>query len=451
MNKKDIETIDKQYLWHPFTQMKEWQEESQLVITGGEGIKLCDEYGNWYYDGNSSMWVNLHGHRKKELDEAIISQLGSIAHSTFLGLTSPPGILLAQELISIAPKSLSRVFYSDSGSESVEIALKIAFQYWQQRKNPIPTKKKFIHLVNSYHGDTIGSVSVGGIDLYQSMYHPLLFPTLSIPFPYCYRCPLGCVRSECGMKCLDVLFDILMHQHDDIAAFIIEPMIMGAAGMITYPEGYLTRVRELCTTYNILLIVDEVATGFGRTGKMFACEHEEILPDIMTVAKGLTGGYLPLAATLTSEEIFNAFLGTYDESKTFFHGHSYTGNQLACAVARANISLFEKEEILKSLPEKVRIIESGLKRFIHLSHAGDIRQAGMMVGIELVKNKNTKEPFTPEERISNRVIREVQNRGMVTRPLGDVIVFLPPLSSTQSELQIMLDILFDSIKAVASD
>lgn len=451
MNDPGIENIDKQFLWHPFTQMKEWQEESLLVITKGEGINLCDNRGNRYYDGNSSMWVNLHGHRKRELDEAIIHQLESIAHSTFLGLTSPPGVLLAKELVSIAPKGLTRVFYSDSGSEAVEIALKIAFQYWQQRENPIPSKKLFIHLVNSYHGDTIGSVSVGGINLFHVTYHPLLFPTISVPSPYCYRCPMGCVSKSCRMKCLDTLTGIIQKQHEDIAAFIIEPMVMGAAGMITFPAGYLKKIRELCTTYNILLIADEVATGFGRTGKMFACEHEGVCPDIMTVAKGLTGGYLPLAATLTSEEIFCAFLGTGEEEKTFFHGHSYTGNQLACAVARANIALFENERILQVIPEKIRIIESGLKRFTSLYHVGDIRQAGMMVGIELVKNQVTKEFYLPEEQISKKVIQEARNRGMITRPLGDVIVFLPPLSSSLEELQNMLDILFESIRAAISD
>ncbi|MFH0966590.1 MAG: adenosylmethionine--8-amino-7-oxononanoate transaminase [Methanobacteriota archaeon] len=451
MNNQTIETIDKQCIWHPFTQMKEWQEESQLVITGGEGIRLCDEHGNWYYDGNSSMWVNLHGHRKRELDEALMHQLESIAHSTFLGLTSPPGVLLAKELISIAPEGLTRVFYSDSGSEAVEIALKIAFQYWQQREDPIPSKKMFLHLVNSYHGDTLGSVSVGGIDLFHETYHPMLFPTISVPCPYCYRCPMGCEQNNCGMKCLESLASVLEEQHEKIAAFIIEPLLMGAAGMITFPDGYLTKVRELCTTYNILLIADEVATGFGRTGKMFACEHEQVKPDIMAVAKGLTGGYLPLAATLTTEEIFNAFLGNPDEAKTFFHGHSYTGNQLACAVAQANLELFKKEQIIPALHEKVRIIESELKRFRTLSHVGDTRQVGMMVGIELVKNSDSKEPYLPEERMVKKVIREAQSRGMITRPLGDVIVFLPPLSSSPVELQTMLDILFESIKAATSD
>ena len=451
MNNQTIETIDKQYIWHPFTQMKEWQEESQLVITGGEGIRLCDEHGNWYYDANSSMWVNLHGHRKRELDEALIHQLESIAHSTFLGLTSPPGVLLAKELISISPEGLTRVFYSDSGSEAVEIALKIAFQYWQQRENPIPSKRMFLHLVNSYHGDTLGSVSVGGIDLFHATYHPMLFPTISVPCPYCYRCPMGCEQNSCGMNCLESLASVLEEQHEKIAAFIIEPLVMGAAGMITFPDGYLAKVRELCTTYNILLIADEVATGFGRTGKMFACEHEDVNPDIMMVAKGLTGGYLPLAATLTTEEIFNAFLGNPDEAKTFFHGHSYTGNQLACAVAQANLALFEKEQIIPALHEKIRIIQSELKRFRTLSHVGDIRQAGMMAGIELVKNSDSKEPYLPEEGVVKRVILDAQSRGLITRPLGDVIVFLPPLSSSPGELQTMLDILYESIMTGTRD
>ncbi len=446
-----IEAIDKQYVWHPFTQMKEWQEESQLVITGGEGIRLCDQHGNWYYDGNSSMWVNLHGHRRPELDEAIRHQLDSIAHSTFLGMTSPPGVLLAKELISISPAGLKRVFYSDSGSEAVEIALKIAFQYWQQRENPVPSKTKFLHLVQSYHGDTIGSVSVGGIDLFHATYRPMLFPTISVPCPYCYRCPLGCDQKTCEMRCLDALQTVIEEQHENIAAFIIEPLVMGAAGMLTFPSGYLSKVRELCSSYNILLIADEVATGFGRTGKMFACEHEGVRPDIMTVAKGLTGGYLPLAATLTTEEIFNAFLGDPGESKTFYHGHSYTGNQLACAVALANLELFRKDQIIPALSEKIRVIESGLERFRTLSHVGEIRQVGMMVGIELVKNPDTKESYLPDDGVIKSVILEAQHLGMITRPLGDVIVFLPPLSSTPAELQAMLNILFESITSVTGD
>ncbi len=446
-----IEAIDKQFVWHPFTQMKEWQEESQLVVTGGEGVRLCDQHGNWYYDGNSSMWVNLHGHRRPELDEAIKHQLDSIAHSTFLGMSSPPGVLLAKELIEISPHGLTRVFYSDSGSEAVEIALKIAFQYWQQRKNPVTSKTKFLHLVNSYHGDTIGSVSVGGIDLFHAMYHPMLFPTISVPCPYCYRCPFGCDRKTCEMRCLDSLQTVIEEHHENIAAFIIEPLVMGAAGMLTFPDGYLTKVRELCNKYRILLIADEVATGFGRTGKMFACDHEGICPDIMTVAKGLTGGYLPLAATITTEEIFNAFLGEPGESKTFYHGHSYTGNQLACAVARANLEIFKKDRIIPALLEKIRVIESGLEQFRTLSHVGEIRQVGMMVGIELVKNPDSKEPYQPEDGVIKSVILEAQRRGMITRPLGDVIVFLPPLSSTIIELQDMLSILFESIRSVTGD
>lgn len=451
MNNQSIETIDKQYIWHPFTQMKEWQEESQLVITKGEGIKLCDENGNWYYDGNSSMWVNVHGHRKKELDDAIIHQLQSIAHSTFLGLSSSPTVLLAKELISIAPEGLTRVFYSDSGSEAVEIALKMAFQYWQQRKNPVPSKTMFLHLVNSYHGDTIGSVSVGGIDLFHATYKPMLFSTHSVPCPYCYRCPLEFDKKTCEMKCIDSLQKVIEEQHEKIAAFIIEPLVMGAAGILTFPPGYLTKVRELCTTYNILLIADEVATGFGRTGKMFACEHERINPDIMTVAKGLTGGYLPLAATLTSEEIYEAFLGESSEYKTFFHGHSYTGNQLACSVARANLELFKKEQIIQALSEKVKIIKSELEKFRTLSHVGEIRQVGMIAGIELVRNSESREPYLPEDGIIRSVICEAQHRGMITRPLGNVIVFIPPLSSTPWELQEMLNILYESIKSATCD
>lgn len=327
----------------------------------------------------------------------------------------------------------------------------MAFQYWQQRKNPVTSKTMFLHLVNSYHGDTIGSVSVGGIDLFHVTYKPMLFPTISVPCPYCYRCPLEYDKKTCGMKCLDALQKVIEEQHIKIAAFIIEPLVMGAAGMITFPDGYLTKVRELCTTYDILLIADEVATGFGRTGKMFACEHEGISPDIMTVAKGLTGGYLPLAATLTTEEIYNAFLGDPSEYKTFFHGHSYTGNQLACSVARANLELFKKEQIILALSGKIKTIELELEKFRGLLHVGEIRQVGMIAGIELVRNTISREPYLPGDEIIKSVIYEAQQRGMITRPLGNVIVFIPPLSSTPQELQEMINILYESIKSATCD
>ncbi len=446
-----IEEKDKRYVWHPFTQMKDWEREEQVVIESGQGIKLTDNKGREYFDGVSSLWVNVHGHRKREIDRAIIAQLGKIAHSTFLGLTNIPAVELAERLVKMAPEGLTRVFYSDSGSEAVEIALKMAYQYWQQKDRPVPEKKQFLTLTNAYHGDTIGSVSVGGMDLFHSAYKSLLFPTVQVPSPYCYRCPYDREQTQCALECLGQVEKVMAERHGEIAAMIVEPLVQGAAGMLTSPPGFLKGVRELCSRYNILLIADEVATGFGRTGKMFACEHEGVVPDLMTTAKGITGGYLPLAATLTTEEVYRAFYGEYEEMKTFFHGHSYTGNQLACAAAVANFQVYEQEDLLGKLPVKVELIRGELERFRALSHVGDIRQCGLMAGIELVADRNTKEAYPWQDRMGIKVTAAARKLGLLTRPLGNVIVFMPPLASTADELKAMLDILYRSIAEVTGD
>ncbi|MEK7850444.1 MAG: adenosylmethionine--8-amino-7-oxononanoate transaminase, partial [Deltaproteobacteria bacterium] len=374
------------------------------------------------------------------------------------GLSNVPAIELAKRLVEIAPQSgvkssqLCKVFYSDSGSTSVEIALKIAFQYWQNKG--YKSKTRFLTFKNAYHGDTIGSVSLGGMDLFHEIYRPLLFQTIQVNSPYCYRCHLGFVRAygdtplPCKLACLKEVENTLKKQHKEVAALVIEPLVQGAAGMLVQPEGFLTKLRKLCDKYKVLMIADEVATGFGRTGKMFACEHEGIAPDILCVAKGITGGYLPLAATLTTEDIYNTFLAEYKEFKTFFHGHTYTGNPLASAAAIANLELFEKEETLKLLQPKISLIEKGLKKFPTLSHVGDIRQKGFMVGIEMVKDKKTKSPYPIEERMGHKVILEARRRGAILRPLGNVIVLMPPLSIKEVDLKRLLKITFESIRVV---
>jgi adenosylmethionine-8-amino-7-oxononanoate aminotransferase len=296
---------DRKYLWHPFTQMQEWEREVPLIIERGKGSYLIDTDGKRYLDGTSSIWVNLHGHRHPMLNRALTQQLDKIAHSTFLGLSNPPAIELARALIRIAPKGLTRVFYSDNGSTAIEIALKMAVQYWQQRHPKAGRKHTFLHLKLAYHGDTIGAVSVGNIDLFHGRFKPLLFPTIEAEPPYCYRCPLKLEYPSCRMACLDPVEQILKTHHQELAGFVIEPLMQAAAGMVTHPPGYLKRIRELCTKYGVLLIVDEVATGFGRTGRMFACAHEGVTPDLMAISKGLTGGYMPLAATLTTEEVYS--------------------------------------------------------------------------------------------------------------------------------------------------
>jgi adenosylmethionine-8-amino-7-oxononanoate aminotransferase len=452
---KELERLDKEYLWHPFTQMKDWLEETPLIIVEGRDCFLKDINGRWYLDGVSSIWVNIHGHRKKEIDDAIRNQLDKIAHSTLLGLANVPSIKLAEKLIKIAPKSpttslaLKKVFYSDNGSTSVEIALKMAFQYWKHKG--IKNKNSFLCLKNAYHGDTIGAVSVGGIDLFHELFKPLLFKTYKAPSPYCYRCEFNRSPEECSMQCLHELENILSIHADEIAAVIVEPIVQGAGGMIVWPEGYLKDIRELCYKYNVLLIADEVATGFGRTGKMFACEHENIVPDILCVSKGITNGYMPLAATLTTDEIYNAFLGEFKELKTFFHGHSYTGNPLACAAAIANLDLFEKEDTIKQLKPKIELLEKRLSEITDLSIVGDVRNKGFMVGIELVKNKKTKEPFKIEEKMAWKVCYKAREYGIIIRPLGNVVVLMPPLCISLENLDSFIDGIKRSIICITNE
>lgn len=428
--------------------MQEWEQAEPLIIERGKGSYLIDTEGTKYLDGTSSIWVNLHGHRHPALDRALKKQLDKIAHSTLLGLSSPPAIELAHALIRIAPKGLARVFYSDNGSTAVEVALKMAVQYWQQRHPKAGPKNTFLHLKLAYHGDTIGAVSVGGIELFHSRFKPLLFPTIEAEPPYCYRCPLNLTYPSCGMACIDPIEQILRTRHRELAGFVIEPLIQAAAGMIIQPPGYLKRLRELCTQYNVLLIADEVATGFGRTGTMFACRHESVTPDLMAISKGLTGGYMPLAATLTTEELYKAFLGEYEEFKTFFHGHSYTGNPLGCAVALANLQVFRTETTLAKLSPKIRVLALFLRPLAQLEQVGEIRRRGFMVGIELVRDRATKTAYPLAVRIGHRVAIEARRRGLLLRPIGNVIVLMPPLSVTLTELQRMVSIIRQSILRV---
>ncbi len=430
--------------------MQDWVKEPQIIIESGSGSTLTDVRGRKYIDGVSSLWVTLHGHRKQEIDAAVSAQLKKIAHSTLLGLSNVPAVLLAEKLIHIAPKGLSRVFYSDSGSTAVEIALKIAFQYWQQKGPGFRRKKGFISLTEAYHGDTIGSVSVGGIDLFHSMYKPLLFQTRKIESPFCYRCAYGMTYPACGMNCLAHAERTIRRYAAVTAALIIEPLVQGAAGMLMQPPGYLKKIRELCTRYGILMIADEVATGFGRTGTMFACEQEGVEPDIMCIAKGITGGYLPLAATLATREIYHGFLGEHRDLRTFFHGHTYTGNPLACATAIASLDLFREEGTLKKLQPKIALLSRELERFTKLEHVGEVRQKGFMVGIELVKNRGTKKAYPIEDKMGIKVIMECRKRGLIIRPLGNVIVLMPPLTISEKEQKRMIDIVYTAIQTVTN-
>ena len=428
----DLVRWDHAYLWHPFTQMQEWLAADPLVIECGEGNYLIDVDGRRYLDGVSSLWCNVHGHRKPELDAALRAQIDRIAHSTMLGLSNVPAVELARKLIGVAPGNLRRVFYSDAGATAVEIALKIAYQYWQLKG--VAGRDTFVSLTESYHGDTLGAVSVGYSETFHRYFKPLLFPCERLNPPHVFRWQQARPAAQALEMAIQEAEDLFARRGDRIAALIVEPMMQGAAGMWAQPHGYLAALRELTRRAGTLLICDEVATGFGRTAKMFAAEHDNVAPDILCLGKGITGGYLPLAATLTTEEIFSAFLAPYDEFKTFFHGHTYTGNPLACAVAIANLEIFERERVVQRVQARAAELSEQLRGFAELPHVGDIRQWGLMVGIELVRDVRRRSAYDPADRMGARVAAEARGHGVIVRPLGDVIVLMPPLSIASEQL-----------------
>lgn len=456
MSQKDpIAILDQKYLWHPFTQQSEWEKGEPIVIRSAKGAILTDRKGRRYVDGVSSLWVTAHGHRHPALDRALRRQLNRMAHTTFLGLTHEPAARLGEALVKMAPKGLERVFYSDNGATSVEVALKMAFQYWAHGGDHRP---EYLALAGSYHGDTLGAVSVGGIAAFHQTFRPLLFKAHFAPAPHCFRCPFrkmsvqpemrtgddspdvraprpGEARAEtgCRWECLAGAEKIMRARHRRLAAAIVEPIVQGASGMRVMPRGYLKGFEQLCRKYGVLLIADEVATGFGRTGRMFAVEQESVRPDFLCLAKALTGGYLPLAATLTTQPIYRRFLGKYEDHKTFFHGHSYTANPLACAVALENLNVFQREKTLERLAPKQKWMGDFLREISPHPHVGQVRQAGFMAGIELVVDKKEFHSFPPGERMGGRVCQRALQGGAWLRPLGDVIVLLPPLSLTSRD------------------
>jgi adenosylmethionine-8-amino-7-oxononanoate aminotransferase len=443
----ELKRLDHTFLWHPFTQMQEWTGEDPCIISQSDGHYLIDVHGRRYLDGVSSLWCNVHGHQKKELDDAIRVQLDRVAHSTFLGLSHVPGIELAQKLIEIAPKSLQRVFYSDNGATAVEIALKMAIQYWQLKGE---TKRTQVAtLLESYHGDTIGSMSMGYSETFHRFHKSLLFLVLRLTPPHVFRYYKGMREQEALNQAIKEAEEKVAAQSDTVAALVMEPLMQGAAGMWPQPMEYVKALSEICRRYGILFILDEVATGFGRTGKMFACEHAGIAPDILCLAKGITGGYLPLAATLASEEIFTAFLGEYKEFKSFFHGHTYTGNPLGCAAALANLALFERENVIERMQPKIAYLRNRLNdEFLALSHVSDVRQWGFMVGIELVEDGKNRKNYPPERRIGHKVVLEARKHGVLIRPLGDIIILMPPLTIADDELKTLLDVTHNCIRKV---
>jgi adenosylmethionine---8-amino-7-oxononanoate aminotransferase len=418
-----VNQLDHRHLWHPFTQQRGWVEEVPVVVESGEGTDLIDAEGRRYIDGVSSLWCNVHGHRHPDIDRAVREQLGRIAHSTMLGLTHEPGAELARRLVEIAPPGLNRVFYSDSGSTATEVALKMAFQYWRQRGGEDARRTEFVTLRQAYHGDTIGAVSVGGIDTFHAAFEPLLFHSHQV--------------SADDSRDLE---ETLERHGERIAAVIVEPLVQGAAGILVQPPGFLRDVRRLCDRHGVLLICDEVATGFGRTGTMFACEQERVAPDFLCLGKGLTGGYLPLAATLATEQVYEGFLGAPEDGRTFFHGHTFTGNPLACAAAIANLEAFESEHTLLRLQPKIRLLHDLLAGVAAMDEVAEVRGRGMMVGIDLGEHD-------PALRMGHRVALEARERGAIIRPLGDVVVLMPPLAIAKLELSRLVAIVRRSISA----
>lgn len=439
--------LDKQVLWHPFTRMAGWLDSEPLIIDRAEGHYLIDLQGRRYLDGVSSLWVNLFGHRRPELDDAVRGQLDRVAHSTLLGLGCTPAVALAARLVERTYSPLTRVFYSDNGSTAVEVALKMAYQYWQilDRRS----KTRFLALQEAYHGDTLGSVSVGGIDLFHRIFHPMLFNVSRVPNPYWYRDGDGDDPQGCRDRCLEALRTTLERHHESLAALVIEPLVQGAAGIIVQPEGYLREAVRLCREHDVLVVFDEVAVGFGRTGTLFAGEQEGVSPDLLALAKGISGGYLPLAATLTTDAIFAAFRDCQNELGTFFHGHSYTGNGLACAVGLASLELFDTLQILTRLPERTALLAALLDKHVApLEHCGQIRQKGLMVGIELVEDRSTRRPYAAKDLVGARVCQRVRNLGVMLRPLGPVVVLMPPLTLDDEELTLLVEATAQGIREI---
>jgi adenosylmethionine---8-amino-7-oxononanoate aminotransferase len=417
---------DRRHLWHPFTQQLDWCREEPMAIERAEGTDLIDADGTRYIDGVSSLWCNVHGHRHPLIDRAVREQLDRVAHSTMLGLTHRSAAELAARLVGLAPPGISRVFYSDSGSSATEIALKMAFQYWRQRGGQHARRTSFVSLRNAYHGDTLGAVSVGGIDLFHAAYSPLLFQAHRVE-------PGDAAQLE----------RVLDFHAEEIAAVIVEPLVQGAGGMRPQPPGYLRQVRELCDRHDVFLVCDEVATGFGRTGTMFACEQERVAPDFLCLGKGLTGGYLPLAATLTTERVHDGFLGDPEDARTFFHGHTFTGNPLACAAALANLDAFETEDTLLRLQPKIRLLGELLAPVADMPEVAEVRGRGFMVGIDLGEHD-------PALRLGHRVTLEARERGAIIRPLGDVVVLMPPLAISAEDLTRLVEIVAASIRAACA-
>lgn len=449
MTHEELIRLDREHVWHPCTQEKDHEEFPPIAIERGEGVYLYDDQGNSYIDGVSSWWVNLFGHNHPRLNRALNEQTGKVAHHIFAGFTHRPAVELATRLSELAPGDLRKVFFADNGSAAVEVALKMSFQYWQQVG--IPQKTRFVSLREAYHGETLGALSVSGCDLYRQIYQPILLAGYQVEGPDCFRCPYGQTREHCQAECIAPLEQLLQKEHEQIAGVIVEPLIQCAGGMRIYPPVYLQKLRRLCDSYAVHYIADEIAVGFGRTGKLFANQHAGVAPDFLCLSKGITGGYLPLSVTLTTEEVYRAFYDDYATLKAFLHSHSYTGNPLACALGVEVLNIFEEERILEGLEEQYRLFDSWRERFEALEHVGEFRRCGMVAAVEMVADKKTRTPYPWQQRRGYAAFRYALGRGALLRPLGNTLYFMPPLTIPAGELQQLLDIAYDAVNEVTAN
>lgn len=434
----DLQARDLQHVWHPCSQMKDYEQFPPIVIKRGEGVWLYDENGNRYLDAVSSWWVNLFGHANKRISQALSEQAFTLEHVIFANFTHEPAVKVAEKLVALTPPGLNKVFFADNGSASIEVALKMSFQYHMQTGKT--QKKRFLALTDAYHGETLGALSVGGVDLYNEVYQPLLLDTVRAQGPDCFRCPFQDKPDSCQAQCIHYVEKELEAHHEGITAIIIEPLIQAAAGMKMYPALYLKKLRELCTSYDVHLIADEVAVGFGRTGTLFACEQAGISPDFMCLSKGLTGGYLPLSVVLTTDEIYDAFYDEYGTMKAFLHSHSYTGNTLACRVALEVLTMFEEEDYIELVQQKGDVMRKlAIEAFSHLPYVGEYRQIGLVGAIELVADPLSKEPLPGEERIGYQIYQRALAKGLLIRPLGNILYFMPPYVISEEEIRFMIE------------
>jgi len=440
--KKDLE-----YIWHPCSQMKDYEELPPIVIDKAKGLYLYDIDGNKYADVVSSWWCNLLGHCNNRINNAVKTQIDKLEHVIFANFTHKTAITLCEKLSKVLPKGLCKFNFTDNGSSAIEAAMKVSFQYHYQTGNP--QKKRFMALSDAYHGETIGALSVGGVDLYSEIYKPILMDIVRIDGPDCYRCPYGKCRDNCSCECFEKAEKAFTEFGDETAAILVEPLLQGSAGMKVYPPLYLKKLRELCNKYNVHFIADEIATGYGRTGKMFACDHAGISPDIMCLSKGLTGGYMPMAIFATTQKIYDAFYADYNDGKAFMHSHTYSGNPLACSAAIEVLNILEDEKIIEKANENAKYFNKIIKdKFLSLINVGEVRSIGLINAIELVKDKATKEPFESKLRVGYQIYKKALKKGVLLRPLGNVIYFNPPLIISKEDMDFVTDIALECTKEV---